>query len=794
MLGQLLSHFRILEQIGAGGMGVVYRAHDERLDRDVALKILPAGLLADEAARKRFRKEALALAKLNHPNIAAVYDFDIQDGTDFLVMEFISGVALSDTLASGSLPENDILRLGTQLAEGLAAAHEQGIVHRDLKPGNLRITPDGRLKILDFGLAKLLRPETHHDVTASVTEPHAVSGTLPYMAPEQLRGEEVDQRIDIWALGTVLYEMATGRRPFEGKLATALAGDIQYKPVAPPSQLSPNTSSRLEEIIIKCLEKDPENRYQSAKEVAVDLRRLGSATGSAVVGRGARTFWHRRNAVRFAIALIVVLTVVVGLRIKDLRQRLLGKFAGDQIRSVAVPLMRNFTGDPALDRFADSLTTALVAYHSKQPNVAEIPLTRSNSGNWERPNVRAIASTFDADAVLETSLVRDGGRVRVTAQLVQASNEKRLWVKEFERGIQDKYALYCDVAAGISAELSAKGRSEQKDEYFVWHSGGKREKGDFRRQGYGYLDGWSPEGLRKAKESFLRATQEEPGDASARAGLAAADWLLARYDLLPSRQNYLNAFVEATDALKADSTSIESRIVLGWVRIELDQDWVAGEEYLRQALVYGPCEGWSQWSYASYLSATGHLEESVAEMQLALNHRPTSVVINGSLGEVLYFARRYDEAEAQFRGILISYPNHVWAHSGLMMVYEEKQAYKQAAQAFRDFVTNYTASGIVLDKTDSPNGYPPDYSPKAYWRWRLAALEKAAKNGTQVSAVEFARIYEGLGEKDKAIAWLQRAFEQREGRLIYLQVEPAWNSLRSDPHFQDLVRRMNFPP
>ncbi|HVP52031.1 MAG TPA: serine/threonine-protein kinase, partial [Terriglobales bacterium] len=269
----LLSHYRILEQIGAGGMGVVYRAHDEHLDCDVALKVLPPGKLADEAARKRFRKEALALSKVNHPNIAVVHDFDTQNGTDFLVEELIPGLSLSEMLVSGPLPERDIVNLGSQLAEGLQAAHQQGIIHRDLKPANIRVTPDVRLKILDFGLARVVRPSSPTALTASETQAPSFAGTLPYMAPEQLLAERVDPRTDIWAVGCVLYEMATSRPPFLG-YGPALIDAILHQPAPAASKLNSKVSPGLEAIILKCLDKNAENRYQSAKELAVDLRRL----------------------------------------------------------------------------------------------------------------------------------------------------------------------------------------------------------------------------------------------------------------------------------------------------------------------------------------------------------------------------------------------------------------------------------------------------------------------------------------------------------------------------------------
>jgi serine/threonine protein kinase/tetratricopeptide (TPR) repeat protein len=303
-----LSHYRILEQIGSGGMGVVYRAHDERLDRDVALKVLSPGTLVEASAHKRFHKEALTLSKLNHPNIATVHDFDTQDGIDFLVEEFIEGLSLDAMLASGPLPEKEIINLSSQLAEGLAAAHEHGVIHRDLKPANVRVTPDARLKILDFGLAMILRETTPTAITESLSEIKTGGGTLPYMAPEQLLGSKLDARTDIWAAGCVLYEMATGRRPFAGS-GPALTEEILHRPPAAVSKLNPEISAALDGVIQKCLDKEPGKRYQSAREIAVDLRRAVSAPMSP----GIRVRWKRS----FTVLAVVVTAVVIGIGIRQ---------------------------------------------------------------------------------------------------------------------------------------------------------------------------------------------------------------------------------------------------------------------------------------------------------------------------------------------------------------------------------------------------------------------------------------------------------------------------------------------
>jgi hypothetical protein len=346
MIGQMLGHYRVVEKIGAGGMGEVYRAHDERLERDVALKVLPTGTLADASARKRFRKEALTLSRLNHPHIATVHDFDTQDGVDFLAMELVEGKTLAERLTQGSLPEKEIARLGAQIADALQEAHEQGIVHRDLKPGNIKLTAKGQVKILDFGIAKLLRPVSEGATTETFTEPRGIAGTLPYMAPEQLLGEPVDARSDLYSFGVVLYEMATGQRPFEEKLSTALSDAILHRAPPPLRTVNRRISAGLENIILKCLEKDPEHRYQSAKELSVDLRRLAAPAAIQITPspqallpqaepRGA---WGKflRRPLALSIAVAALLALLVGLNVGGLRQRLLGGPAPGEINAIAV--------------------------------------------------------------------------------------------------------------------------------------------------------------------------------------------------------------------------------------------------------------------------------------------------------------------------------------------------------------------------------------------------------------------------------------------------------------------------
>jgi serine/threonine protein kinase len=363
MIGKTISHYRIVEKLGAGGMGAVHLAHDEHLQRDVAVKVLPRGTLADESARKRFRKEALALSKLSHPNIATVYDFDTQDGIDFLAMEYISGAALTGKLASEPLPEKEVIALGTQMAAAPEEAHEHGIVHRDLKPGNIMVTPKGQVKVLDFGLAKLVQPVSDAASTETAGDTQGAAGTLPYMAPEQLRSETVDARTDIHAAGAVLYEMSSGRQPCCENTAPRLIDAILHQMPSAPRDLNPRISPRFEELILKCLDKDPGRRYQSAQELRVDLQRLAAPVPYVAVPQ------RRRLPIRWvlapALALAAILALLVAFDAGGLRQRLLSGIGTPRIESLAVLPLENLSGDPSQEVFANGMTEALTAELSK---------------------------------------------------------------------------------------------------------------------------------------------------------------------------------------------------------------------------------------------------------------------------------------------------------------------------------------------------------------------------------------------------------------------------------------------
>ncbi|MGB9106832.1 MAG: protein kinase, partial [Terriglobales bacterium] len=474
-----LGHYRILEKIGSGGMGEVYRARDERLDREVAVKVLSAGVLADETARKRFRNEALALSKFNHPNIATIYDFDADAGADFIVTELVSGETLAEKIAAGRLPEREILDLAAQLAEGLAAAHERGIVHRDLKPANLRVTIDGRLKILDFGVAMPLPALPDSTTAESDAPPPAFAGTLRYMSPEQLRGGAVDVRSDLYSVGTVLYEMVTGRHPFEARLFTALLDGILNQPPAPPSRLRPEISPKMEEIVIRCLDKQPALRYPSARELAIDLHRAAESGGQAR-------------------------------------------------KSIAVLYLENIGGNKEDEYFRDGITEDITTELAK---IAELRVFSRSAvlAFRDKPVMPTeVGRQLNASHVLEGSLRRERARLRITAKLVDTRTGHAVWAERYDRQLEDVFAIQDEIAHSIARELRlALSEHEQRAirkiptadlQAYDFYLRGRQFFHQFRRKGFDF-----------AREMFARAIELDPSFARAYAGIADCSAFLYFY-------------------------------------------------------------------------------------------------------------------------------------------------------------------------------------------------------------------------------------------------------------------------
>ena len=790
MIGQTLGHYRVLEQIGAGGMGLVFRARDERLDREVALKVLPPGTLTDENVRQRFRKEALTLSKLNHPNIATVFDFDTQDGVDFLVMELISGVTLDEKLKGGALSEKEVIRLAMQLADGLGAAHAEGVVHRDLKPGNLRLTPDGRLKILDFGLAKLLQPIAADAATESLSQTRGAVGTLPYMAPEQLQGEPPDARSDLWAAGAVLYELATGKRPFPQSSAPMLTDAILRQAPVPPRALNSNLSAELERIICKSLEKDPEHRYQSAKELGADLRRLAApaATAATVLPAGGR----KRYGWVLAAGGLVVALLVAGSVVPhwEWRDRLLGRRGASRIESLAVLPLENMSRDPDQEYFADGMTEALTTDLAHISALRVISRTSVMHYKGTGKTVPEIARELHVDAVVEGSVVKAGNRVRITAQLIEASTDRHLWAESYERDLGDVLALQDEVSRTIARKIQVT-LTPQEQTRLATARPVNPEAYDAYLRGRYSLSKRSPVDIQKALAHFQQAVDKDPTYAPAYAGLADSYYLLSWYGAVSPLEVLPKGKAAATRALELDSTLAEGHLSLAQIKLIDDWDWAGAEVEYKRALELAPGSAQAHYFYGfTFLRVRARFNEAIPELKRALDLDPLSLIINTNLGTTLADARRYDEAIAQCRKTLELDSRFGQAHSVLGRAYVEKGMYQEAIREFRmalDYSPTFTGALANLGRAYALSGQ------KAEARKLLTELQRRSEKGF-VAPGQMAWVYVGLGEKQQAIASLEKAYEVHDGLVIYVNVDPTFDSLRSEPRFQQLVRRIGLRP
>ena len=755
--GAMLSKYRILEPIGAGGMGIVYRAHDERLDRDVALKLLPAGAFADESARKRFRKEALALSRLNHPNIATVHDFDRVDETDFLVMEYVAGSTLPERLAAGPLPEREIARLGAQMAEGLAAAHREGIVHRDMKPGNIRLTPDGRLKILDFGLAKLIRPLDPSAETATASGSHGVAGTLPYMAPEQVLGEELDARCDIYGGGAALYEMATGVRPFAQDISSRLTDAILHDTPISPRSRNPRLSADLERIILKCLEKDPDRRYQSARELYVDLERLRSPTQAAPAG-ARRSAWRPLRPAVLGLAVLAVVAAVAsaaifGSRLWKRSDRG-GKAAGKQ-PTIAVLYFDDFGATGEGQNLAAGVTEDVTTALSQVPGLQVV--SRSAMERYRNTDVdpRRVGRDLGVDYVLEGSIRLAGSKLRTTAQLVRTTDALHVWAGKFDGTLADIFAVQDSIATHIASELKStvgtpelfsisKHWTENARAYAYYLSG--RET---------FRDGARLEAMAEARMWYEKAVALDPDYAPALAGLAAVivrEWGLGYWphDGL-SRALDLVHRAQKLDPSLAHPWRVEAGI---WSTRGDRRRW---SEALQRAMKANPTDPENYVAMAGFNLASGQRERAARLYRKAAEidphwvsayagqsamYRQTGTPANGEKlvaaglrllpGEPRLLLEHAENLLAQgdqngatrtFRDVLRTRPDYLSAHTRLGSILRGSGRVHEADSVFAAVLRRWPDNPRVLDW----------YGFEERLRGRYAASDSACRRAIQLS-------------------------------------------------------------
>ena len=789
MIGHQFGHYRIVEKIGAGGMGVVFRAHDERLDRDVAVKILTAGAFSDENSRKRFRKEALTLSKLNHSYIAAVFDFDSQDQMDYMVMELVPGQSLTARLRLEPLTEKEIASLGAQIAEALEEAHEHKVVHRDLKPGNVMVTPKGRVKVLDFGLAKLLKP-VNAETTGTLTEAVDQPGTLPYMAPEQLQGETADARSDIFSFGAVLYEMATGMRPFRGEGLSRLMDQILRQPPVPPRAVNPRISVELERIVLKCLEKDPEQRYQSAKEIGVDLRHLSGQTSTAALPP-VRTLKMRTRVIGIgtAVALVLAVGIVLAKNWDGLRTRLFASAVPSGIHSLAVLPLKNLSQEPNQAYFAEGMTEELITDLGQIRALKVTSHTSVMQYQRTQKTVPVIAKELGVEGVVTGAILQDGGRVRITVQLVNARTDQQIWAQSYQRDLKEVLSLQDEVARNIADEIRVEVTPQENAQLTKERSSVNPEAYEDYLRGRHFLElATTEEDIRTAMNYFKQTLARDPSSALGHDGLSDAFAALAD-TYLPPREVMPQAETEAAEALKLDDTLAEAHASLGWVRFIYDWDWPTAEREFKRAIELNPSNALAHDDYAQLLVSFSRDQEAFAESARATELDPLSLLVNGNRGLYYFLARQYDTAIEMEKRILDFEPNCAPCRAYLALAYAQKGESQQALEAARK--TNQTTDSLMQRATVGGVFAVSGDRPQA---------EKVATELEEISKKRFVCPYEigttllGLGRTDEAFQWFEKGYEAKSVCMVLLKVDPRLDSIRSDPRYLTLLKQVGFTP
>lgn len=802
MIGRTISHYRVLEMLGGGGMGIVYKAEDVRLGRFVCLKFLPERLSKDRPAVERFQREARAASSLNHPHICTIYDVDEFEEQSFIVMEFLEGQTLKHRIEGKPLPIEHVPEYGYQMADALEAAHAKAIIHRDIKPANIFLTQRGQVKLLDFGLAKLL-PErkgiaslTHAGMAFSNTtqDPHLTStgvsmGTVAYMSPEQVRGEELDERTDLFSLGLVLYEMATGKQAFFGNTSGVVFEAILNRAPAPAARLNPAISPQLEQIINKSLEKDRTLRYRTAADLGADLLRLKRDTDSArtfqVTTGTAAAQPAKRPWIHFLSAGIVGLALLLfGLNIGGLRDRVLHGSPQGRIDSIAVLPFANASKDPKTEYLSDGITESLINSLSQLPDLSVS--ARNTVFRYKGQGVDPLKLGHDLGvrAILTGRLIQTADELMISVSLEDVRESRQIWGEQYNRKISNLVSVQQEIAADIYGRLRPKLEGEGR-RLLTKRSTENVEAYQLYLQGLFYWNKWTEAGFKRAADYFTQAAQKDSKYALSYAGLADTYSLLGDAGYLAPSEAWPKAKAAAMQALEIDDTLAEAHTSLALVKEHFEWDWTGAENEFRRAIELNPNSATAHHWYGDFLANMGRSEEGLRETKRAQELDPLSLIINTTLGWQYYLAHRSDQAVEQLRKVLDIDAQFTPARRILEEVYAQTGRQKEAVEE-REKVVSLSGSPELAASIAE------DFSKLGYQgvqqSW-LDGLTEISKHG-YVSSYSIAEGYMRLGQKEKAIVWLEKAYQDHDSGLVSIAVEPMFDPIRTHPRFIDIVRRL----
>lgn len=782
MIGKVISHYRILEKLGEGGMGVVYKAEDTRLRRTIALKFLPPELTRDPEAKERFVREAQAASALHHNNICVVYDIDeSDDGQMFISMEYLEGRTLKEKLERGPIAIGEALDITLQIGKALARAHERGIVHRDIKPANVMLTTDGVAKIVDFGIAKLAG-------RTMLTKAGITQGTLAYMSPEQLRGMPVDERTDIWALGAILYEMLSGQQPFRGEYDPAVLYAILEVDPEPIGNLRSDVSGALAGILARALNKDPAQRYQRVEDLIADVQPLAGGSSAPIPTRGhaparRRTMWPIYASGAAALCGVAITVFVLT------RQ----PHQGPSVRSLAVLPFRNTSASLEDTVFAEGMTEALSTELSK----IRALVVRSSRSAMRFKNsdklLPEIARDLNVDALIDGSTQLSGKSVRVSVNLINVNPEQQIWGENYKEEMEDINTLQSKVAQAVAREIKVVLTPEDRARLARTQPVNAEA---YQACVYGrfYWNKWTRAGFQKSLDYFRTAASKDPSYAPAYAGIADVYATLWYNGMVPfdSVEPYWRP--AAQKALELDAQMAEGHVSLAATRMVYDWDWSGSEQELKHALFLNPGYATGHHWYALLLSALGRHDSSISEIRRARELDPLSVIIVASAGWIHIHAHSYDQAIAQFRKALELDSLCAPAHSGLGEIYEMQGKNEEALAEYLRLASVTggsfaTLGGGVADPVSRLRSAYRSSGWDGYWTEQLSQLEGLART-MYVSSFHMASVCARLKRKDDAFRWLQKAYQERATNLLFVKVDPNMENLNDDPRYGALMKRI----
>jgi len=773
--------YEIIEELGKGGMGRVYRVEDTKLEQEVALKLIKPEIAKDKKTIERFRNELKLARNIRHKNVCGMFDLGETEGVHFITMEYVSGEDLRSSIRRfGQLPIAKSISIAKQICEGLSEAHRLGVVHRDLKSNNIMIDKEGNVRIMDFGIARSLEAK-------GITGAGVMIGTPEYMSPEQVEGKEVDQRSDIYSLGVILYEMVTGRVPFEGD--TPFTVGVKQKSETPknPKELNTQISDDLNRLILRCLEKDKEIRYRSAEEIRSELEYLEKGiaiTERAVVKKEPKTVkigeikW--RNLIVYGGGFILLIVIfLVGFIL----------FTGRQMPmdSIAVLPFENISGDPDLDYLSDGITENIIDKLAQLPSIKKV-IARSSVFRYKGKeiNPQVIGHDLGVEAVLISKMYQRADELSLTVELVNTSDNSRIWGKQYKKKISDIFAIQEDITDSIADNLRLKLTGEEIERLTKRFT---QDTGAYKKylQGRFFLNRRTEEGIEMAIKYFKQAIDIDPNYAMAYAGIADSYSLIGTYSYLRPHEAYPLAKKAALQALEIDNTISEVHTSLAAIFRYYDWDWKEAEKKFKRALELNPNNATAHHWYAFYLTIFARFDEAIKEIKRAQELDPLSSIINTDIGMILYYARQFDEAKEQCFKTLEIDPNFWKVYLCLGMVYIQKELYKEAI--------------VELEKAIKIN--PFDQRSLAYlgYAWgmlgrkdqTLKVLDELLKQAKEkyVCAVDIATLYISIEEEEEAIAWLEKAYEEHEPLFTFARVRPTFDALRSNTKFKELLEKID---